>query len=828
LIVITNNKSVLNFVNKRKINTSQKDCWDLLKEQQRLDAHKLMLDDFRIYCEQVQAATNVNFSYLQLRDMFSKLKLENFSNPFKPFFRLQPDYKLDVAKKIWQSKKHSKKTFADISEKRHNKIMTQLGSSPYLFIAGSSGVGKSTHILTRLRKEPNTQVYVGIENIKKWLTADDSKENILFIDEANLEQEGAWDLLEGLFNKTPGVPLEGKFYTISNKHKVIFAGNFNYFAGRYQHKFFERHGQVFNFKELPAAYLLSNIIQPALKSVVPDMSSDDYNEMADIFLRIYDITNKLLPEHPLTPRNLKMMCMRLSLCLKQKTNILNEQYSIAALAHKVAMDEVGGLINKDDFTVSEDPLVKQYQNINAVLNQQLPIQLGDYIVTDSRKNALRLLHDQFAMREMKLNEPERYANFEVPGILIEGASGIGKSKLVIEHLRALGYKNGFDDNNQDADTTKLYYHITPTDPAKMEQILLKAFHEGAVVIIDELNSLPLERILNHVLSGVDLDGNEAKKKGFFMFATQNPVTFTGRQALSIALENRFRKIYLPEYPEHELKFIAQQMCPNSTEANKLVDEFITAKCYAEQNNKKPAPTARDLFNQLMMLTGRLQPKIIAVQTENLAPNIRGTKPNNNTGLQLKLDSSQTKVAMDNQNDIISNENIDYIIKLVQEYINKRQSFLRKLTEISPKLNSFKVMLASSFINVLKDNSQANLWFACNGLGMLNYVLEEISDENNLAYKNMPSSEIKKLFSYLISSWPEPIQAEAVKKCPECNAIINDIFAELNDFENRNENTGYGKAYKPLFSSELEHVVTQINEIIKPDEYIKNNKKRSIN
>jgi len=82
----------------------------------------------------------------------------------------------------------------------------------------------------------------GLDNIIKWLTADDTTDRILFIDEANLEQKHALELFEGLFNKTPGILFDGKFYPVSSRHKIVFAGNYQHFAGRFQHEIFSRHG----------------------------------------------------------------------------------------------------------------------------------------------------------------------------------------------------------------------------------------------------------------------------------------------------------------------------------------------------------------------------------------------------------------------------------------------------------------------------------------------------------------------------------------------------------------------------------------------------------
>ena len=49
-----------------------------------------------------------------------------------------------------------------------------------------------------------------------------------------------------------------------------------------------------------------------------------------------------------------------------------------------------------------------------------------------------------------------------------------------------------------------------------EKLLLKAFHEGAVVVIDEINSSALmERLLNTLLMGKTPRGRDSQKTGFY-------------------------------------------------------------------------------------------------------------------------------------------------------------------------------------------------------------------------------------------------------------------------------------------------------------------------
>lgn len=57
----------------------------------------------------------------------------------------------------------------------------------------------------------------------------------------------------------------------------------------------------------------------------------------------------------------------------------------------------------------------------------------------------------------------------------------------------------------------------------------------------------LEYILNALMMGEDLNGQKATNPEFRVIATQNPITFGGRYALSPALQNRFLKVNLKDY-----------------------------------------------------------------------------------------------------------------------------------------------------------------------------------------------------------------------------------------------------------------------------------------
>jgi MoxR-like ATPase len=200
------------------------------------------------------------------------------------------------------------------------------------------------------------------------------------------------------------------------------------------------------------------------------------------------------------------------------------------------------------------------------------------------------MQDLLAIRENRINTPELQAQ-GLHGLLLEGASGIGKSALVIAQLRNRGYQEANEDS------TKRYYYLTLTDPGKIDEVLTKAFHEGAIVVIDELNTAPVEKILNALMSGVDLEGRAAERAGFLVIGTQNPIFFPNRQPQSPAFTNRFYKIDVKEYSPAELCaiLIHKKIDPDPAAA--------AVQAYEKHNNETSLSalkqTPRDLFARVL-------------------------------------------------------------------------------------------------------------------------------------------------------------------------------------------------------------------------------------
>ena len=600
------------------------DLWEKLASNNMFDAQ--LVQNFKKVCDTYYAETNEKpFSYIQLKEMLTLLKNNPGTNPLKSFIRLKANYTFlnQQAKLAWQQFSSDKVMRdaldkpVDVMAKRFNKLVAELNVSPYLFVVGASGVGKSSFIQKELKKIAGKKVTIkeGMDQLKNWATpAEPDEMKILFIDEANLYADGSFDIFEGLFQNPPGLIINGEFKEIPATHKVIFAGNFGNFKGRQQHGLFDRHGHVITFKEFPDAYLAEKFIEPILcinnvnkqpktifqsiygyfKNFIPEhnpVNASNSKQIDDIFLSIYHHINNLFPDtHPVTLRNLQMMAQRLML---MKNNMPNLQTAACMAAY----DEASGVLDQTQrrllSTWIKNTFTVDVREIKKELKRAVTFKSHDFLMTKRRINPVRILNNLFDIRDRQI-ALSTYTG--TCGLILEGESGIGKSKLALEYLQARGFKNGNDvAYANDKTPQKRFYYLTPTDPISMQDTLVRAFHEGAAVVIDEMNTLPLENILNPLLSGVDLTGKSANHPGFFIIGTQNPVNYGKRQILSSALLNRFQKLDLKEYGKEDLSQIAQYMLHDVRKAEQLLNDYLIASEYAQVYKKFPAPTPRDFM-----------------------------------------------------------------------------------------------------------------------------------------------------------------------------------------------------------------------------------------
>lgn len=547
------------------------------------------------------------FSYIELKSMLEYLARRPDRNPLKSILRMKPNYaalKLEI-EKAWGKSPTKIAAKLAVEEQRKTILEEVLIDHWYVFVAGPSGVGKSTTI-HKLLKQMDFEI-ISIEGsledkLLAWVKPGNKK--ALFFDEANLFEQGAFDILEGLYGKPPRLLIRGEYYDVPPDNKLIFAGNFGHFAGRQSLNFIARHGNVIAFKEFTDEFLRNNIVRVTCGGI--KLTDEiEIKELTDAFLKTYYHINSESPDkHPLTARNLQMMTLRYVELRKEISDPIQAMW-MAAYEEVVAVCKPQQYKNfaswiKANHGVDVRTLKKALkENVKSEEN------LKSFTHIKTRVNPVRVLNQLMQIRDRKIKSPS-LAQSGSNGLLLEGSPGVGKSYLAIEYLRAQEFEDGDKVPwGMAKSPSKRYYHLRTTDPDEIKAKLLQAFHEGAVVIIDEINTLVIEHILNAFLSGKTPEGDDPKHPGFFVIATQNPISFGKRKVLSDAFLNRFQNLNLKDYRRDDVTAIIElvsQLDPSS--ASILSGKLMEAKAYAQKYHYKPEPTPRDAFEHAKIISGK--------------------------------------------------------------------------------------------------------------------------------------------------------------------------------------------------------------------------------
>ncbi|MGD9108510.1 MAG: AAA family ATPase [Gammaproteobacteria bacterium] len=526
----------------------------------------------------------------------------------------------------------------DEAENRLSIVQQHLKKSPCLIIEGETGVGKS-HFVTH----NFTNLFQGTDNLEKWARtkSNNGEPVVLFIDEYNIGKDEVLGKFAGLYCDKPHILLNGRIYELTANHKVIFAGNPSNYTGRYVYDFtraFPRKVNKLIFKKYSDLYLAEKIIVPLFLKLHDILLCDeskndsDDNQMTDensiatlrlspkkivkickIFLSIYHKVEKVIT---ITPRNLQMMVLRFMIKFSGKENVSLEELKLLTVS--AGFDEIKDSLNKEQLTNFENILRTKkvlLSDLNKIQSQEdikKYKQLADnllsdnFVCTDTHNKIYHQLNTLLKIRKLR-HEHAELEQYGIRGLLIEGPPGIGKSQFILSALKAQGY------SSESVDTRKKYYHITAGGNYKiMKETLIKAFHEGAIVVVDEFNMLPLEKILNHLLHGLDPDGNKAKKSGLCVVGSQNFIDILGRRVLSPALQNRMLNVKLNDYSLEELQKIANGLVKSSkkyvdnSDVQKLVQEFIVARNHAIEHHLSPPPNFRDFLLEMQRIISLTQ------------------------------------------------------------------------------------------------------------------------------------------------------------------------------------------------------------------------------
>ena len=400
----------------------------------------------------------------------------------------------------------------EFNDTRYQDMTDALRTSRLVCLLGETGVGKS-HFM---------QAFSGVifDDIEKWI----QQGGILFLDEANLKQF-KWEQFESVMWDPPSFLYKGKYYRLTKKHQIVVAMNpSNYSKERQTPELFHTYANVVVFSSFPNASLYHEMLLPILGDC------DGHEAMLGrLFLNVYQRV-KTLDDKAFSVRELQMMAYlyKVTKHLYPDDDQACALYQAYHLASQALPESKKGLFHK--------AFIQKWHHVPEPYRaypERLQGEPDSFEIIPCHHPAYAALDDFMSVRDYKRGEKGGLSGF-----LLEGEPGTGKSLFLRLYLLDRGMKEGAD----------FYYIPAKWLPNRKQEYLLRAFHDGKIVIMDEFNvSDMIEEVLNAVLSGVDLEGNAAKVGGFVLLATQNPADMGGRNIASVALQRRMIYVQFPAY-----------------------------------------------------------------------------------------------------------------------------------------------------------------------------------------------------------------------------------------------------------------------------------------
>jgi hypothetical protein len=475
----------------------------------------------------------------------------------------------------------------NFNQARRTAVNTVLDREPYVFITGLSGVGKSTFVEKELCHNDEV-IYHGEGKTLEWINSKTSGRKYLFIDEANLSNK-KWSEFEGLFNTPPTIFINGQLHSLTSEHKVIFAGNpVSYGDERTIAPLFAQHGNAVVFTPLIPAIIYEQTLKPIFDDT-PQLTTDSIIDISNHILKTYDFLCKSSTSDVLiSPRELQMIAL-----LVRSYHLRNPDANIKEITQHFSYQLAAPLVPSNQRIA----FAEQFKP-TSLLPQSEINNNTDFLFTPSRQPIRQQLDECLELRELRQknqgNTTQQFGG--LGGMVFEGNPGNGKSEMVIAALRARGYEEIRHFERPLSIKNPFYRMPVSMAHHDKETLLLKAFDEGAVVVIDEINSSPMmERLLNQLLMGKKPSGDLPKKPGFMVIGTQNPISMAGRRTASTALARRLTKVIVEDYPRKEAQCILEAKGVPAPEASSLIKAFETQLSYAQKNHLTPAPTFRDLL-----------------------------------------------------------------------------------------------------------------------------------------------------------------------------------------------------------------------------------------
>lgn len=496
-------------------------------------------------------------------------KLDGYEGIFDDLPVSIPDKSFDLSA--------AKQVTKDVDLFRFAEVEDVFAYSPYVFLAGITGTGKTSFIEKVWRNEAaGRRLYVGESEIEQWLLDKEPGTKALFFTEANIGSHH-WSKFEGLFNNNPpGMVVGDTYVELTENHKVFFDGNpMNYSMDRHLPSLFARHGNSVVFDPLPNEYIYYKMLLPLFNGDAAQ-AEKICQPILELNLYLNSLEKNMIF---LTPRELIMIVqLSIDFCQRPENSNIDPSKVAKYFSYQIAKNFVP---EKYLYDFDRKFQVERPAHFEVVFPEDCELTL-----TASNKSSMYMLTDFLQLRQKYIASKAKLPPLGLGGVAIEGMPGLGKTTLAIECLKSQGFtQRSLECLNKKnklpvpRDGNYFYYFPAGMNVKLKEEYLIKAFHEGAVVLCDEINAAKsLEGLLNRLLMGEGPRGEAADNPGFMLISTQNPAgKMAGRSSTSLAQLHRMHYSVITDYSELEMQLILKNMCLPSRLSDALISQYLQRK-----------------------------------------------------------------------------------------------------------------------------------------------------------------------------------------------------------------------------------------------------------
>jgi hypothetical protein len=385
-----------------------------------------------------------------------------------------------------------------------------LPSAIFHVINGSIGVGKS-HYIKACTKERKIHT-----DIASWIE-DKTENTALIIDHGHKKGKNLLAPFYGLcvLPSNPTLLFEGRLISVPRDKTIFIEYNSNAVEDKIHYHYFQRKLCLKEIHQPTDEQLITTAIIPILKDAVIEYKTHG-KAISDRMLFHY---HHFQIKAQLSQRNVANMAYR----LKELFSKIPPLYELNEYIDIAVYDEISGLLSETDRDqFKRDYLSLYYNEIKLRLCHAIEwASTREFVVNNSALNLARQI-------EILLKKcDDRLGPF---GLLIQGDSGIGKTEGVKAYLTAKNIP---------------FIHIQVTDKQLVQLELNRALSTNQLIIIDELDALPIMGIVREFLDN----------GGIMIGIFNGGCSYPNRQMLDDDLINECM-FMLMEYPEpQELKHV---------------------------------------------------------------------------------------------------------------------------------------------------------------------------------------------------------------------------------------------------------------------------------